>query len=43
MMRLILGEMADALLTGQRVMPQMLMDAGFRFKFPTMPRRWQTS
>lgn len=36
MMRLVLGEMADALLTGQRVIPQKLMDAGFRFKFPTI-------
>ena len=36
MMRLILGELADALLSGQRVIPQKLLDAGFRFKFPTI-------
>ena len=36
MMRLVLGEMAEALLTGQRVIPQKLMDAGFKFNFPTI-------
>lgn len=36
MMRLVLGEFADALLTGQRVIPKKLMDAGFRFNFPTI-------
>ena len=36
MMRLVLGEFADALLTGQRVLPKKLLDAGFRFNFPTI-------
>ena len=36
MMRLVLGEFADALLTGQRVIPKKLQDAGFRFNFPTI-------
>lgn len=34
MMRLVLGEFADALLTGQRVIPKKLMEVGFKFKFP---------
>ena len=36
MMRLVLGEFADTLLTGQRVIPKRLLDAGFRFNFPTI-------
>jgi uncharacterized protein len=36
-MRLALGEMADALLlTGQRVVPKKLVDAGYSFLFPTL-------
>src|SRR4029078_2954750 len=33
MLRLALGEVADILLTGQYVVPQRAMDAGFRFQF----------
>ena len=36
MVRLALGEFADTLLTGQKVLPQRLLDAGFTFKFPTI-------
>jgi NAD dependent epimerase/dehydratase family enzyme len=34
MLRLVLGEFADTLLTGQKVLPKRLLDAGFRFNFP---------
>jgi uncharacterized protein (TIGR01777 family) len=36
MLHLVLGEFADTLLTGQKVFPRRLVDAGFRFKFPTI-------
>jgi uncharacterized protein len=36
MLRLVLGEFADTLLTGQKVLPQRLVDAGFTFNFPTL-------
>jgi len=36
MLRLALGEFADTLLTGQKVFPRRLLDAGFRFKFPDL-------
>jgi uncharacterized protein (TIGR01777 family) len=36
MVRLVMGEMAEALLTGQRVVPRKLLDAGFKFTFPTI-------
>jgi uncharacterized protein (TIGR01777 family) len=36
MLRLVLGEFADTLLTGQKVFPQRLLDARFDFKFPTV-------
>ena len=35
-LRLMLGEMADILLTGQRVVSKKLIDAGFVFKFPAL-------
>jgi uncharacterized protein len=34
MLRLVLGEFAETLLTGQKVLPQRLLDAGFIFHFP---------
>jgi len=37
MLRLVLGEFAETLLTGQQVLPKRLLDAGFKFKFPTVP------
>ena len=35
-LRLIVGEMAEILLSGQRVLPQRSLDQGFRFRFPTL-------
>ena len=35
-LRLMLGEMADLLLTGQRVMPQRALAQGFRFRNPDL-------
>ncbi|MBO1518972.1 TIGR01777 family oxidoreductase [Oceanisphaera pacifica] len=37
-MRLLFGEMADLLLTGQRVMPVRLQKAGFHFRYPTLEK-----
>jgi hypothetical protein len=31
-----MGEMADVVLTGPRVVPRRLTEAGFRFRFPTL-------
>ncbi len=36
-LRLLLGEMADLLLTGQRVLPRAAQQAGFRFRFAELP------
>ena len=36
MLRLVLGEFADTLLTGQKVFPKRLLDAGFTFEFPAI-------
>jgi uncharacterized protein (TIGR01777 family) len=36
MLRLVLGEFAETLLTGQKVLPKRLIDAGFTFNFPTI-------
>ena len=35
-LRLLLGEMADLLLTGQRVLPQVAQQQGYRFHFPEL-------
>ena len=35
-LKMIVGEMAEILLTGQRVIPQAAMDQGFQFRFPTL-------
>jgi hypothetical protein len=34
-LKLVLGEMAEMLLTGQRVLPRRLLAAGYTFRFPT--------
>ncbi len=36
-LRVIIGEMADVLVTGQRVMPSAAQRAGFAFTFPRLP------
>lgn len=37
-LKLMLGEMADMITTGQRVIPRKALDLGFQFKFPTIER-----
>jgi uncharacterized protein (TIGR01777 family) len=36
MLRLVLGEFGEVLLSGQKVLPRRLLDAGFGFDFPTI-------
>ncbi len=36
-LRLLLGEMADMLLTGQRVLPVAAQKLGYAFRYPTLP------
>jgi uncharacterized protein (TIGR01777 family) len=35
-LRLAMGEVADVLLTGQRVLPQRALESGFAFRYPTL-------
>jgi len=37
-LKVIMGEAADMLLTGQRVIPQKLLEAGFKFKFDSVDK-----
>jgi uncharacterized protein (TIGR01777 family) len=41
MVRLALGEFGDVLLSGQKVLPQRLLDAGFEFSFPDLDQALQ--
>lgn len=41
MLRLILGEFGEVLLTGQKVLPRRLQDAGFEFRFPGIDQALQ--
>lgn len=36
LLRILLGEMADVILTGQRAVPEKLIQAGFQFRFPAL-------
>lgn len=37
MLRLILGDVADVITKGQRVLPKRALDLGYRFRFPDLP------
>jgi uncharacterized protein (TIGR01777 family) len=41
MVRLMLGEFAETVLTGQKMLPQKLQDAGFDFLYPTIDQALQ--
>ncbi len=36
MLRLMKGEFGSVILRGARVLPRKLLDAGFRFRYPTL-------
>jgi uncharacterized protein (TIGR01777 family) len=38
LVRLVLGEFGEVLLTGQKVLPRRLLEAGFEFRFPSIDR-----
>ena len=40
-LRMIMGEFGSVLLEGQKVLPNRLLDAGFRFKFPKIKKALQ--
>jgi uncharacterized protein len=42
LLRLVFGEMADLLLTGQRVLPRRALEEGFRFRHATLERALRT-
>lgn len=42
-LKLAMGESANVLLTGQRVLPKALLDAGFAFRLPTLEGAIQSS
>lgn len=37
MLKLLMGEMADLVLYGQRVIPQRLLESGYKFHYPYLP------
>lgn len=41
MLRLVLGEFAEAILTGQKMVPHKLLAAGFQFLYPTIDQALQ--
>ena len=41
-LRMLFGEMADMILTGQRAIPKKLQEAGFKFKYPTIESALRT-
>jgi uncharacterized protein len=41
MVRLMMGEFGEVLLTGQKVLPKRLLDAGFEFQFPEIGQALQ--
>ena len=36
LLKLVLGEIGDVILNGQRAVPRKLLDSNFNFKFPNM-------
>jgi NAD dependent epimerase/dehydratase family enzyme len=35
-LKILLGEMSEMVLTGQKALPQKLIEAGYKFKFPEL-------